>query len=407
MTAHALKQPTKDEGDRRFTVVEVPPPTFAEQRPSLVLYAAFAQSLDEESVIWDVGCSDGQGTALLVAEGRKVVGFDPSARASECQYAQCGAAFRTTLPHAVPDSETPDVVILSDVLGYVERPEQLLLQLAGCAKESTRLWLWEPRAEPTQQLPRGKLRAFSEQELLELAALGGWQLNSAERVCYTFTGLSASPAPTAFLRTLAHLTAGAPDRDPTPSEGFSPELSAALEVHKARSALLAKNPDRASAHFLAALSLSPSNTHALCGLARLVLNGGGRADAVHLLRTCLELDPTNVQGLDLWFNELHAVSAEDAPTALQALANLCPAEANVSSALAQLHAESGELLLAIQDLERLRRYHPSPNLGLSLTLGWLLHSVGRNSDAEVEARMAALIDPDVPDVQDLLAAIRG
>jgi tetratricopeptide (TPR) repeat protein len=406
MTARALKPTTNAEGDRRLTVVDVPAPTFAEPRPSLAVYAAFAQALDTESVVWDVGCSDGQGTALLVAEGRKVVGFDPSARASQCQYARCGATFATALPHAVTDDEAPDLIILTDVLGYVEQPEQLLLQLAQCAKESTRLWLWEPRSEPTQQLPRGKFRAFSEKELSELTALGGWQPHAAERVCSTFTGLCASPGPTAFIQTLAHLATGVPGPD-TSSFEAAPELCAALEVQRARAALLAKSPDSASAHFLAALGHTPTNTLALCGLARLVMNGGELADAVHLLRTCLETDPTNVQGLELWVNELRAVAAQDAPTALQALANLHPAEANVSSALAQMHAESGELLLAIQDLERIRRYHPAPNLGLSLTLGWLLHSVGRHSDAEVEARMAALIDPDMSDVRDLLAALQG
>lgn len=406
MTARALKPTTNAEGDRRLTVVDVPAPTFAEPRPSLAVYVAFAQALDTESIVWDVGCSDGQGTALLVADGRKVLGFDPSDRASQCQYSRCGATFATALPHAVTDTEAPDVIILTDVLGYVEQPERLLLQLAQCAKESTQLWLWEPRSEPTQQLPRGKLRAFSEKELSELTALGGWEPRAAERVCSTFTGLCASPGPTAFVQALAQLVAGVPGAD-TPSFEIAPELRAALEVQRARAALVAKNPDSASAHFLAALSHAPTNTWALCGLARLVMTGGGLADAVHLLRTCLETDPTNVQGLELWINELRAVAAQDAPTALQALANLHPAEANVSSALAQMHAESGELLLAIQDLERIRRYHPTPNLGLSLTLGWLLHAVGRHSDAEVEARMAALIDPEMPDVQDLLAALQN
>ncbi len=374
-------------------------------RSNLSFYRACAQALEQETVVWDVGCGDGQGTSLLVSEGRTVLGFDPRVCASDHPHRSGGAQFIAALPPVVPPHEAPDLVIVSDVLGYVEHPESLLLQLSGLAKPSTQLLIWEPRSEPTQQLPEGKLRAWTDRELAELAALGGWYTHDQTRVCATFATLAATCGPPEFIQTLAQLALGLPLAEALAPAGLPPQLVAAVYVQQARVALRARDADRASSHFLDALNVDPTNTVALCGLARLALSGEDLSDAVHLLRTCLELDPANLQASQLWTQVLELTTPEECITAYQALANLCPADANTLSSLAQLHAETGDPLLAIQDLERLRRYHPTPSLGLSLTLGWLLHSVGRNSDAEVEARLAALMDPDGPEVKDLLGAL--
>jgi Flp pilus assembly protein TadD len=111
--------------------------------------------------------------------------------------------------------------------------------------------------------------------------------------------------------------------------------------------------------------------------------------------------------MQLWVRFLDAAGPQERLAGYQTLANLNPADATTLSILAQLNAENGDALLAIQDLERLRRYHSEPSLDLSLTLGWLLYSVGRKSDAEVEARLASLLDPDGPDIKELFAAIEA
>ncbi len=374
-------------------------------RADLSFYRACAKALEQEVVVWDVGCGDGQGTSLLVSEGRTVLGFDPRGRVNDHRHPSGGAQFMAALPSVVLPHEAPDLIIVADVLGYVEHPESLLLQLSGFAKPSTQLLVWEPRSEPTQQLPAGKLRAWTDQELAELAALGGWHAHDQSRVCATFASLAATCGPPDFVQTLSRLALGLLGAEASPPAGLPPQLAAAVYVQQARVALKARDADRASSYFLDALNVNPTNTIALCGLARLALSGEDLSDAVHLLRTCLELDPANLQASQLWTQVLELTTPEECITAYQALANLCPADANTLSTLAQLHAETGEPLLAIQDLERLRRYHPTPSLGLSLTLGWLLHSVGRNSDAEVEARLASLMDPDGLEVKDLLAAL--
>lgn len=378
-------------------------------RSTLVLYAACARALDDERLIWDVGCGDGQGAALLSSEQRQVVGIEPNPDILEVAQtlAQANSAVRfvATPPQVATPADAPDLIVVSDVLGYVEQPDVLLLQLSLCAKPSTTLLLWEPRADPTQQLPAGKRRAFSPNELAELAALGGWQPRDQPQLCDSFASLAAERSPQPVLQTLSRLALNLPETDVLDLNDITPELAASVHLRRAQHALQGRDGNAATSHLLAALHVQPKNSEALCGLANLALTCGSAPEALHFLRTCLDCDPTNVAAMQLWVQFLEAASPGELLAGYQTLANLNPADANVLSTLAQLNAENGDPLLAIQDLERLRRYHPAPSLDLSLTMGWLLHSVGRNSDAEVEARLASLLDPDGPDIKELLAAL--
>lgn len=375
-------------------------------RTNLVFYAACAAALDHEKVVWDVSCGDDeQGTSLLRSEGRVVVRLNPKLSVLVVDQTQ-------QVPEQSGLQERPDLIVLADILGYLEHPEQLLLQLSQLAKPSTSLWVWEPRSEPTQQLPDNKRRAFSRWELAELAALAGWHVREVSSPCSTYTAVTASPAPASFYDVLPNDARVSHDAGIQASQGAAevpaelpPDLATASLIHQARAAVASKDADRATTLFLEALRLSPSNTTALGELAQLSLTCGGIADAVHLLRTCLDLDPNNVRALCQWVYLLGDAEPEVRLAAYQTLAHLNPSDGEVLATLAQLYAQAGEPLLAIQDLERLRRYYPAPSLDLSLTLGWLLHSVGRNSDAEVEARVAHLLAPESPDVQDLLTAL--
>lgn len=389
------------------------------RRSTAVLYAACARALEGERVIWDVGCGEGHGTALLASEGRVVVGIDgdpealATALAANPDANSAGAAtersktlrFVAELPTVSSPDEAPDLIVVCDVLGYVPEPDVLLLELSLRAKPTTTLLLWEPKAEPTQQLPAGKLRAFSAYELAELAALGGWQPQPHPHVCEAFSTTSAARAPDAVLVELTQLLSDSQPDAPLDASVLSPELSASVHLRRARRSLRDRDGNATTSHLLAALNAQPENTEALCGLAHLAISCGSERDALRFLQTCLDKDPVNVAAMELWVRFLAAAGPGEQLAGFQTLANLSPADANVLSTLAQLHAANGDPLLAIQDLERLRRYHPAPSLDLSLTLGWLLNSVGRKSDAEVEARLASLIDPDGPDVRELLAAI--
>lgn len=414
MTAHALQSepdPASSQPPSQLRPAPGQAPVRSRTRATWALYAACARALDDERVIWDIGCGDGQGTSLLASEGRSVVGIEPNPTALEAARAteRNGVQFLATPPRVTTPDAAPDLIVISNVLGYVEQPDALMLDLALCSKDSTVLLLWEPKSDPTQQLPPDKLRGYSPRELAELAAIAGWQPRVEPSVSEVFACLSATRASHAVVETLARLASQSPesDSDTLDLTAVSPELAASVHLRRARNALRARDGNAMTSHLLAALNVSPTHSEALCGLAHLALSSGGAEDALHFLRTCLDSDPTNVAALQLWVRFLDAAGPREQLAGLQTLANLNPADATVLSTLAQLNAENGDALLAIEDLERLRRYHPQPSLDLSLTLGWLLHSVGRKLDAEVEARLAAVLAPDAAEVRELLEAIEA
>lgn len=412
MTAQAKKTDLPSPEERRapelraVTSTKSPVPRNPKPRSTSAFYSACSTALEGPCVVWDVGCGDGQGTALLAGPGRIVVGIDPLQAGSLDSTGSNEVTFTASLPQVHSPEQAPDLIVVSDTLGYVEAPDFLLLQLSTLSKPTTKLLLWEPRAEPTQQLPPAKRRAFSQAEAAELLAASGWHVSDSIQACESYVTFVATRAPAEFVKAVSRLVLGLPEESSLDEESLDAQLAGALDVRRAQNALLQKNGNAATSHFFAALRRNPTHTGALCGVARLALACGSTSDALHFVRTCLEVDPTNIQAQNLWVSFLDAASPTERIAAHQTLANLAPTDATALSDLAQLHAEN-DPLLAIQDLERLRRHHPEPSLALSLTLGWLLYSVGRHSDAEVEARLASLMDPDGPDTQELLQALTG
>lgn len=415
MTARAIQTPAANPSQRPASLRAVSAPGVAPRplrpRATIAFYAACGRALEGEQVVWDVGCGDGQGTLLLAGSERRVLGIDPdlgaleTARTLGIEGSEAAVDFSPEPPTVADPERAPDLIVVSDVLGYVEHPDLLLLQLCSCAKPTTTLQLWEPRSEPTQQLPSGKHRAFSQRELQELAAVAGWQVHTEPDLCSSFVALTAVRAPQPVVQMLSRLALDLPEPADFDETEVALDLIAAIHLRRAHAALQNRDGNAATTHFLNALQAKPDHGSALCGLAQLSLVCGSNQDALCFLRKCLDQDPTNVAAMQLWVHFLELASPDERLAGYQVLANLNPSGASALSALAQLHAEKGDALLAIQDLERLRRYHPTPSLDLSLTLGWLLYSVGRKSDAEVEARLASLMDPDGPDVKELFAAL--
>lgn len=362
-----------------------------------VFYEAVAAALEQENVVWDFGCGNGLGTAMLRKEGRLVIGIDPD---PPCVPDATGdnqtLFFCRDLESAVKHGQ-PDVVVIADVLGYVEQPIETLLAIARASKPTTQILVFEQRANVTQQLPLGKRRAYSALELMEQMTEGGWTNHVQHDVCQTFVARSGQRCSTDVLQALCE---GTPLTVPD-----SPQASVATHLAAATAATREKNGEQASQLLIRALQFSPSNTRALCSLARFALSNKSPHEALTLLRQSLTLDPTNLQAMEVWLELVASNAPQDLLPTCQALANLAPANLEVLTLLAQLHAEGGHVELAIQDLELIRRQQPTQSVDLSITLAWLLHSAGRNADAQVEARLASVLAPDNPDVAELLGAL--
>jgi 2-polyprenyl-3-methyl-5-hydroxy-6-metoxy-1,4-benzoquinol methylase/Flp pilus assembly protein TadD len=396
MPANELTPPTEPSPSSQLQLKQEAQPIVLKVAATTVFYEAVAASLDLEQVVWDFGCGNGLGTTLLRREGRLVIGIDSAPPNVPEPDATSDLQFCATIDAAAKFG-APDVIVIADVLGYLQDPLAVLLALARASKPSTQLLLFEPRANVTQQLPLHKIRAYSALELVEATSLGGWTKQVSHELCRTFITLSADRAPTAAVEALTSGVATVfPDSVP---------LSTATHLAAAAHAIRNKNGEQASQLLISALQLTPTNTHALCGLARFAQVNQAVGDALHLLRQSLTLDPTNLQAMQLWLEFVAGNSPNDVLGTCQALANLAPTDSQVLTLLAQLHAQSGHVDLAIQDLELIRKQHPTPSADLSITLAWLLHSAGRNADAQVEARLAKLLAPDNPDVVELLGAL--
>jgi predicted TPR repeat methyltransferase len=396
MLADALS-PSPEAPPSSLPQLQDTPKVVLKRQVTTVFYEAVAAGLESEQIVWDFGCGNGLGSSLLRAEGRQVIGIDrdpPATPSSEhettnlrfCRDATSAAKFGP-----------PDVIIIADVLGYLDTPRQTLLELATFSHATTQLLVFEPRADITQQLPLHKHRAYSPVELVEHTSMGGFTNQALHETCQTWSALSAQRAPSAAVEALSQ---GQPA-----TLLDAALLSAATYVSAANRAIRDKDGERATRLLLNALELAPSNTQALCSLARLAQRSKSPHDALHLLRQSLALDPTNLEAMQLWLEVVAENSPQDLLTTCQALANLAPTDLEVLTLLAQLHAAGGNVDLAIQDLELIRKQQPAQSADLSITLAWLLHSAGRTADAQVEARLASLLAPDNPDVAELLGAL--
>lgn len=374
-----------------------PPSAVVRMTSATVFYDAVAAALESEQIIWDVGCGNGLGSAILRASGRQVIGIDRGApRELEFLGNTEELRFCTDLASAAAFG-APDVVVIADALGCFDDPIETLFSVARLSKPTTKLLIFEPRANVTQQLPAHRHRAYSLTELLEHSLMGGWYKQSSHELCETFIAVSAERAPDAVI---AALGAGEPV-----TWADSPELSAATHLVAAARAAQSKDGERATQLLLQALQFAPTNTQALSGLARFAQINQSPQDALHLLRQSLAIDPTNLQAMQVWLEFVAANAPQELLSTCQSLANLAPTDLEVLTLLAQLHAQNGDVDLAIQDLEILRKQQATPSADLSITLAWLLHSVGRTADAQVEARLADLLAPDNPDVAELLGAL--
>lgn len=364
---------------------------------STVFYEAVAAALESEQLIWDVGCGNGLGSAMLRGAGRQVIGIDRSPpRELESVGGADDLRFCTHLTSAAAFG-APDVVVIADALGCVDNPIEMLLAIARLSKPTTKLLVFEPRANVTQQLPAHRNRAYSPTELLEHSLMGGWYKPVSHELCETFIAVSAERAPDTAI---AALSAGEPL-----TLVDSPELSAATHLVAAARATQARDGERATQLLIQALQFAPANTQALASLARFAQLNGSPKDALHLLRQSLAIDPTNLQAMQVWLEFVAGNAPQDLLSTCQSLANLAPTDLEVLTLLAQLHAQNGDIDLAIQDLEMLRRQQATPSADVSITLAWLLHSAGRTADAQVEARLANLLAPDNPAVAELLGAL--
>jgi len=379
----------------------------------LAVYEAIAGSLTDEKLVWDVGCGAGAGTRILAATGRTTVGFDIDRDA--LAFARSFATTETfqQLPTAVDSAAAPDVIVLVDVLGLAERPRALLSALRRLASAKTRLVVVEYRAFCTQAVAPPIKRAFSDRSLRALLVQSGWLLDVVQPLAQTLILGTAFPSAGSEgdLFDAAEETWSRGDLASTRLILRGLALEGPLAVRKQAYLELADlyfmqgDGDSAGEALAQIAGLDADEPAASAGMSRLTLAMGNPADALMLAVQALERDPTDAGASVALAHAAEQAEPSEAANAWAMACNLMPDDVAILTNRARVCAEVGQPELSIAALEQLRTYHPSHGPELSLTLAWLLLEAGRISDAQLEARVAAILGEDDPEVQRVQAAI--
>jgi SAM-dependent methyltransferase len=385
--------------------------------PLTVGYYARADELSlKVTHVVDAGCGSGEGLRFLSRRYRKTTGIDKDGRALAFarQLATDSRLVQGDLQLLTARTESPQVAFAVDVLGHLERPEKGLRALASRLSPPFGLFIAEPAARADQCLAYPVRRAFSARGLHALLMRCGFVverwLESDGVFLLAYAVLHRDAGFAALADAEAHFDRGAFETalELATRASRSTLLGLRHEALLIRAHLLLGlgRRDAATAVLLESRALDPGDPRPLAALSRLATLAGSDPQALELAKEAVRLDVLDVSGvcaLGAVRRELQARESLDAWLVAHALA---PDHAGIALHLCEAAVALDDRALAITVLERLRRYSSSPSSQQSIMLAWLLAYAGRPLEAEIEAKLAASLDPTAPELKDLHDFIR-
>jgi SAM-dependent methyltransferase len=374
-------------------------------------YRAFAQVVAGKSVL-DVGCGAGAGLVHLNAASN-VIAVDCAEEAvwfaSHAQphvRVERADVTRDVLPHA-------EVAILVDVLGEVSRPRDVLRQVGASVGEGGLICIAEPHASIAQELTPPMQRAFSRPQLETLLSDSGYVIVEwisekgflavvARRVSTDWTrGIEAADLLCAEgLKTDALELLLEPPQ--TSAEGAAP----AWYLRIAEICIERGDGDGALKALMEVQEIAPGDARVLASLAELSLGMGALSDAARFSVAAAQRDPANPNvALSLALSVGQNLTPAESIALWSNAARLAPAAVDVAVSLARTAAAHDAYHVGITALERVREYHPCLPADFHLTLGWMYLMSNRLEDAQMQCRMAALVEPENPATAELMAAL--
>jgi SAM-dependent methyltransferase len=367
--------------------------------------------------VLDVGCGSGEGLRYLSRYYRRTTGIDKDSRALAFarQIAKDARLIQADLLTSAFRLEPMQLAYIIDVLGHVERPESVLRTLAERLAPPQTLIVAEQSATADQRLFAPARRAYSERGLHSLLLRSGFIVEQWLSVTGPFLAVQAiahrDPCVAALTDAEKQFEHGAFEsalelttracRTSMPGLKFEAKLS------KARLLIELQRRDAATAILLEARELDPTDARPLAALSQLAKLAGNDAEALMMAKEATSLDLLEISGvcaLGSLCREMQPRAALDAWLVAHALA---PDHSGVALQLCETALSLDDCALAITVLERLRRYHPNTQqAGHYIAMAWLLAQSGRPIQAQLEAKLAEVLEPSSPELLELREFIR-
>ena len=385
------------------------PGLVGESPDTIPFYEFVVEALAKPSQAVDFGCGSGAGTRLLAEAWGDVTGVDADPEA--VRFASClNPQGRFVEADLVWAEGAHDLVVMVDVLGQVLDPFSVIRNLWHGLQDGGELFVAEPRAHSSQLVRSPVRRAFSRGALAFELETAGFDVVSWVSTAPGFVACLArkreSKGAEAFEQARAAIHADAIDRasvllglaanDPCPS------VRVAAELLRADIYLSARSGDLAASSYMNAAKANPQDARPARGLAFLLANSGDMAEAHRLASGAAALDPTDALTQALLAQLVEVDSPDYAYACWRSANRLAPDDPWIVSEYAQRAVGRGDETDALQSIDRLQRYGDPMDAAMHLTLAKVLASVGRVSDAHVEAQIARAQDPAIVDIDSFM-----
>lgn len=379
----------------------------SESPPTAPIYEVASRELAGARTVVDLGCGSGLGTRILAESLPDVVGVDTDDSALDfarllapaARFASAGMFEHSALG-------AMDGATVVDVLGHVESPFAMLLQLRACLAAGSCIVLAEPSGYPGQSLRSPARRAFSVHGLQALLsassfAVRDWIWDDGTFLACVAVAIDDGGADALVEGTRASAagnTASAIRSYRVASVSPCAQVQREAQLSLADIYLSQRDGDAACRAYFRARELDPSDARPLAGLAQVALAMGHLDDARVLCTKAIELDPVDVTAAGVFAMTVETATPNDALAPWRIVHNLAPDNLQFAIRLSDAALRRDEPTLALHVLDRLRSYGDDHGAALHVAMASALKAAGRVMDARLEARMALARAPQEPGV---------